>query len=546
MRIEPKFIEKNVRLSHVSYYKVGGDALFFTKPETISDLTQSLIWAKENNLPIAIMGEGSNSLFSDDSFKGLIISLGGLRRYFWIHDELLYVESGLSNSEVCEIAYKKSLSDIFWLYKMPGYIGASVRMNARCYGHEMSEFVTHMVTLDDCGKLKTYHAKEIFYGYKKTKLMNSPEIVLGTFLKLSSKKSKKDIRQLMQKCLDDRQKKHHFDFPSCGSTFKNNYSIGIPSGQIFDKLGFKGKRVGNAQVSPYHANFIWNLDNARSADILELASQMKSKVHSELGNDVELEVQPIGKFSEDIYHSCGMDALGRSHKSLEDSDKKFWTGLFYYPKEKKDTQLGEIFNLHYLSLDSSKDYDIRSKLVQLRSLSDALKKPEQAFLKWTVQLKSEDLFLFDKKNSSSTGYSDRLWENSVAEIFFAHPSLEHYCEFECNPHGQWLALEFEKYRKRRYGIEKEKTFFENYWQKNIEYHSDFSDSEKNRLITFGFYFSYLSLKSFIKDDSIRFFTMLSLSLNSKRSLYSAPYAHFKTASKYDFHNINNYIFYKFS
>ena len=300
MSTQLKFIEKNVSLKEKSYYKMGGMAKYMAFPGSLSEIAQTIFFAKKNALPVAILGAGSNSVFSDDTFDGVVIALEKLTAWWWETDEILFAEGGVTNTEIAEICLGEERSGASWMYRMPGQIGASVRMNARCYGGEMTQVVKEILTIDNNGHLNFHDAKNILVGYKNTQLMHKPEIVVGVRFYFPKKAPAKEILEHMQECEKDRHTKQHFLFPSCGSTFKNNYEYGKPSGRIFDELGLKGTQRGDAEVSLYHGNFVWNKKWANTKDMLNLSAFMRAQAQEKLSVELNLEVQPIGVFDADI------------------------------------------------------------------------------------------------------------------------------------------------------------------------------------------------------------------------------------------------------
>ena len=262
----PSFAE-NVSFGERGYYGIGGNVRFFGEPDSVAELAELLIWSRNQRLPIALMGSGSNILFSDRDFAGMVISFGRMKRLFWLSDDELFCEAGVQNTRIAEELLSAEREGGEWLYRLPGQIGATVRMNARCFGGEVSQITAGILTLSVDGCLRWQLPEEVFYGYKHTSLMEKPEIVVAVLLRFPQTRSADAIRCLMQGHDEERSEKHHFDFPSCGSTFKNNYGVGRSSGSIFEELGFKGQSEGGAMVSNYHANFIYNKAGATAGNI---------------------------------------------------------------------------------------------------------------------------------------------------------------------------------------------------------------------------------------------------------------------------------------
>jgi UDP-N-acetylmuramate dehydrogenase len=442
-----------------TYYGIGGTAAYFARPRSVEDVRSCLAWARNRSLPIAVLGSGSNSLFADGLFNGVVICLSELTTCYWETEDTLYAEAGVTNTELAEICLDAGRAGAAWMYRMPGQLGATVRMNARCYGGEISQIAVQIFTIDVHGLLHIHSGGDVFQGYKKTLLMDGPEIVIAARLHFPTRAARTELLSFMENCEADRHRKHHFDHPSCGSTFKNNYTVGRPSGQIFDTCGLKGERRGQSEVSQFHANFVWNLGNATASDMLSLAAHMRERAQKLCQADLELEVQPIGLFEEPLFHACALDRLG---PSVDEGAKK-WVGLLWHPdhvlpssahvRARADIVLEAPF-LGYFRTPFSGKPELLVRLVQLVPVSVARTQPEAPFLRWeTVKQTKHHVWhdLFPIQPTEAKGFIDELWNNSVSELFIAHgdPASNSYFEFECTPEGHWVAIAFDAARKRR-------------------------------------------------------------------------------------------------
>lgn len=499
------FTTENAMLSEATYYGMGGCARYLCTPRSLSEVRAAIAFARGSALPLAVLGSGSNAVCSDEPFAGVVLSLASLRRWHWLGPNRLLCEAGVTNTEVAEICLAQNVPGAHWMYRMPGLVGASIRMNARCYGGEVSQVVESVTTVDVTGAMHTYSAAEVFKGYKSTSLMERPEIVVSCVFQFKDPSAHLfgDILSRMESCERDRHGKHHFDFPSCGSTFKNNYAVGKPSGRVFDELGLKGLQVGNVAVSMHHANFLWNLGKARALDMLTLAGTMRARALA-AGADLELEVQPIGLFSSTLYDTCAMERLGpafdhtpsaKSAAGFEAEDiqtplanktKQKWVGLTWHPdaaarpqgipfvphSEPHNTVPAptgplnrELFHLvpeEYFRAPHAGPSGLTVRLVQVCSVAHAQKHPNAPFLRWETHVQESELQrLFPLIPSSEGGFLDALWTYSVSELFLAHPSWREatdprmqsahtapYLEFEITPQLHWIALAFEGRRRR--------------------------------------------------------------------------------------------------
>jgi len=441
-----------------TYYGIGGNAAFYARPRGLKELAECLRWAQAKPLPIGIFGSGSNALMADDTFAGVIITLAELTTSYWETETTLYAEAGITNTELAEICLDAGRAGAAWMYRMPGQLGATIRMNARCYGGEISQIATEIFTMNMTGQLKIHSGQEVFHGYKKTLLMDSPEVVVAARLYLPHAAPRDELLNIMETCESDRHRKHHFEHPSCGSTFKNNYAVGRPSGQVFDECGLKGTRIGQSEVSQFHANFVWNLGGATAADMLGLAGHMRERAQTLKQADLELEVQPIGLFPNEVVERCALERLG----PLIPEGSAHWVGLHWHPT---------VANHHKNSLACEKillaapfqDYfrtpgrgqpELSVRLVQLQSCADAARNPDAPFLRWETHKKNPNQSwseLFPIQPQVPVGFVDELWNSSVSELFIASakPGATDYLEYECTPQGHWIALAFNAPRARK-------------------------------------------------------------------------------------------------
>ncbi len=455
----PPAVSEHLSLAGRGYYGIGGIARYFAEPLSLAELADILLWSVGQRLPIALMGSGSNILFSDDDFSGVVISLGRMECFFWLSDDELLCEAGVENSHIAEELLRAGKGGGEWLYRLPGQIGATVRMNARCFGGEVSAITAAVLTLSVEGCLRWRLPEEIFYGYKHTALMEKPEIVVAALLRFSHARPEQEIKALMEGHEGEREAKHHFDFPSCGSTFKNNYAVGRSSGSIFEELGFKGMAEGGAMVSPHHANFIYNSGGATAREVLTLAARMQHAALAEVGAQLDLEVQCIGLFDGDLLASCG---VAFASDTLDSS--KGWAGLLWNPQGEGALATQESLFPRVLMQGPLVGYSCLERefpagalvvVEQLRSLEDAAFNPQAPFLRWTTRSGDPAFFAVKPPSTIPAGsFTDGLWNYGVSELFIASvvPGGG-YLEFELTPASHWVALRFDAPRKRAKGFE---------------------------------------------------------------------------------------------
>ncbi|HWR01879.1 MAG TPA: UDP-N-acetylmuramate dehydrogenase, partial [Chlorobaculum sp.] len=367
--ILPCPFEENVLLSAVGYYAIGGRARLLARPRSVGELAAALDRCRELRLPVIVAGKGSNMLFSDEDFPGVVIATASMNRMFRLSDQEFFCEAGVENSDAALALQKAGRSGGEWLFRLPGMIGATIRMNGRCYGKEISSVTGGIVTAALDGTVRWRRRDEVFLGYKQTSLMHSAEIVAGALLEFPESGEPEAIGLTMQEYGNDREAKHQFDFPSCGSTFKNSYEVGRPSGQIFDSLGFRGRREGGAQVSDHHANFIFNTGGAKAVDVLKLAAAMRTAAREQDGAVLELELQCAGLFEASLLEECGIASIPEPlHPGFA------WAGLLHAPADSAPTFPRMVMQgplLDYSGEDRHFPAGISIEVQQLAALSEA-------------------------------------------------------------------------------------------------------------------------------------------------------------------------------
>jgi UDP-N-acetylmuramate dehydrogenase len=482
----PSWILQDQSLAKRTYYRIGGTARFFAEPASFAHVREAMLLAREHNWPFAFLGAGSNSLFSDNTFDGMVISFEKLNHAFWETPEILYAEAGVENTTIAEMCKQAQRKGAAWMFKLPGQVGATARMNARCYGGEISQIVTEIVTIDLNGNLKMHSAHDVFLGYKNTSLMKTAEAVVAVRFHFPQTESASAIDAEMTQCETDRNAKHHFEAPSCGSTFKNNYEIGVPSGRIFDELGFRGAQEGGARVSLHHANFIQNTGSATAKDVLSLAARMKQTALEKKNAHLSLEVEAIGTFHKELSKACGLTEQASAPQS------QAWCGLAWHPSQPdpSPTFPAIVFAapcLEYFRLPAAGEPHVKVSLTQLRPLSEARHSPHSPFLRWETRVPQNSLErIFPlMPNAPEESFLNELWNYSVSEVFFEHPHRTEYDEYEMTPKKHWIAIAHEGKRVRKPGHEKPSSAFFPHtrcWAHENAFGMDFTFSQLSHLI----------------------------------------------------------------
>ena len=284
-------------LKSLSYYRTGGGCKKLFAPKNRLELEAALAEVHASKEPYFLLGAGSNSLVMDEYFPGVVISLHQMKSCYREGD-FIYAEAGVINSDLSALALAEQLEGLAWMYRLPGQVGATVRMNARWDGGEISQVVhsVHFCSLG--GKVELLSGEGLFRGYKDTYFMHHEGVVSGAWFKLKPGDPLL-IQEAMLACEQDRIAKQQFAFPSCGCVFKNDYKIGVPSGMLLEASGAKSIRGEGFEVSPFHANFLFNR-GASSRELLEATLLMREKVYREFGVILEYEMEILGVIPRDL------------------------------------------------------------------------------------------------------------------------------------------------------------------------------------------------------------------------------------------------------
>lgn len=279
-------IIENVDMRKYTTYKAGGKAKFMAFPKNIDCLVKLLKYIKENNIKYKVLGKGSNVLFGDSLYDGIIIKLDEFN-HLEIDDTKIVVGAGYSLIKLSLKCAKLGLAGLEFAAGIPGSIGGAVFMNAGAYKSDMGYIVKEVKVLTPELEIKTLSNKEMDFHYRTSFLQKNPEyICLEATIKL-----KKGDRDLILEVINDRKKRRlesqPLEYPSAGSVFRN--PEGDFAGRIIEEIGYKGKKIGDAQVSEKHANFIINRGKAKGDDIKKLILEIKDEVMKK--HNIELKVE---------------------------------------------------------------------------------------------------------------------------------------------------------------------------------------------------------------------------------------------------------------
>jgi UDP-N-acetylmuramate dehydrogenase len=275
--------------SHTSL-RVGGPADWFISPADLEDLQTVLGLLADYGMPYLVIGGGYNLLVRDGGFRGAIISLERFDRLEPTKDCLLHAAAGVANRSLVDFALERECSGLEFLVGIPGRLGGVLAMNAGAGGEAITDHLETLVTLKN--GIVTFSEKgRLDYGYRYLRLAPG-EIILEAVFRLK-KVRREEIGRRLEEFLVHRRAAQQVGYPNAGSFFRNPSSG--PAWRFIEAAGLRGCRVGGAQVSEVHANFLVNRGGATAADFLSLAARIKEKVRKESGVELEEEVRIVGE-----------------------------------------------------------------------------------------------------------------------------------------------------------------------------------------------------------------------------------------------------------
>jgi len=279
---------KNELLSRHTTFRIGGEADLFIAPKDADSLKDVYDLCKRLGHKVYVLGRGSNVVFSDDGYKGIVISTENLSSVR-IEGNTLYAECGASFTQIAVAARDASLAGLEFAYGIPGSVGGAVFMNAGAYGGQVSDCLSQSTAFDPVeNKVVLTCGDDHEFGYRTSIYKKNPErIILSAEFELKPGDFD-SIKATMDDFMGRRRSKQPLEYPSAGSVFKRPEGHFV--GQMVEELGLKGYSVGGAQVSEKHAGFIINKGGATAADVAELIGIIKEKVNKAYNVELECEV----------------------------------------------------------------------------------------------------------------------------------------------------------------------------------------------------------------------------------------------------------------
>jgi UDP-N-acetylmuramate dehydrogenase len=283
-------VEEGVPLSRFTTVGTGGPARAFARPAALAELEQALGWAAERDLQVATIGLGSNLLVADEGFDGLVLRLAGELAAAEINGERLVAGGGAANAVCLHRARAAGLGGFEFACAIPGTIGGGVWMNAGAYGSDWSAILEHALVVD-AGGSRRLSPVELGLDYRRSSLRHGQVVAQAEF-RLTPKRPE-EIKATVADLQSLRKAAQPTNKRTFGSVFKNP-GHELTAGRMLEACGLKGHRIGGAQISPRHANFIENADGATSADALALMVEARRRAREQFGVELEHEVEFLG------------------------------------------------------------------------------------------------------------------------------------------------------------------------------------------------------------------------------------------------------------
>jgi len=288
--ISVKNIKLNESMKKHTSFKIGGNADFFIKVDNKENLKKIVKFSKNNNIPLTIIGNGTNILVKDEGIRGIVLQPNfDLIHTTQINNDkiLLEVGSSITLPKLSQLALQDNLTGLEFAVGIPGTIGGAIKMNAGAYGGQIEDLVvsTTYLDLDTCEE-HTINKEEHNFEYRKSIFSKINTVIIETTLELQYGNNEQ-IKQKMDEYTALRKAKQPTE-PSAGSTFKRGTDY--ITAQLIDECGLKGYSVGDAMVSTKHAGFIINKGNAKAEDVIELVEQIKTKVKAKFDKEIKLEI----------------------------------------------------------------------------------------------------------------------------------------------------------------------------------------------------------------------------------------------------------------
>lgn len=288
-------IREQEPLSAHTTFRIGGPAAYYLIPENRDEVSEALGFAKEKGLPFYVLGRGSNMLFDDEGYPGVIVEIGRGMEQMSVEKELdetvrVVAQAGITMSSMAMQLAEAGLTGFEFAGGIPGTLGGGITMNAGAYGGEIRDCIQDATVMTESGGILVLTRDQLELGYRTSVIQHERYLVLeGSFL--FKKGEKEEILSRMRELNQRRRDKQPLEYPSAGSTFKR--PEGYFAGKLIEDAGLRGYRVGDAQVSEKHCGFVVNRGNATAAEVRQLIRDVQEQVQEKFQVRLEPEVRII-------------------------------------------------------------------------------------------------------------------------------------------------------------------------------------------------------------------------------------------------------------
>ncbi|MCW3789992.1 UDP-N-acetylmuramate dehydrogenase [Paenibacillus sp. LS1] len=284
-------VKFNEPLKNHTFIKIGGNADILIHPTTIDEITKIVEIANIHQLPLTVIGKGSNVIIKDGGIRGVTISLSHFDQ-IKVNEDSMIAQSGVDIIDVSRLALEHNLTGLEFACGIPGSTGGALYMNAGAYGGQIADVVERATVITKDGKVLEIPREEMKFGYRNSLFKMDHYIILEAEFGLK-KGNKDDIASKMKELTFLRESKQPLEYPSCGSVFKR--PEGHFAGKLIQDCNLQGTRIGGAEISMKHAGFIVNVDHATAQDYMDLIQFIQKKVYDTFHVELETEVIFLGE-----------------------------------------------------------------------------------------------------------------------------------------------------------------------------------------------------------------------------------------------------------
>lgn len=294
-KLNKENIKYDVSMKDYTSFKIGGTAECLIKVKTTDEIQEILRISKAEQIPLTIIGNGSNLLVRDKGIKGIVLKID-IKKFLIEEDSqkiILTVGSGNKLGEIAQKLLQQEITGFEFASGIPGTIGGAIRMNAGAHGFEMKDIVKTITYINkEDRKIYTINNEQANFEYRNSIFSNNKYIIVEVTMQLEKGKKEK-IQNKMQEYATYRKEKQPIEYPSAGSTFKRGEDF--ITAKLIDECSLKGYKIGGAQISEKHAGFIINTGNATAEDVINLIEYTKEQVYNKFGKEIKTEIEIIGE-----------------------------------------------------------------------------------------------------------------------------------------------------------------------------------------------------------------------------------------------------------